>query len=677
MKLAPRVIALFVLMLVAVGGLTLPGIPGTVAAYAWLGVFPGLAVARLIAPRGTWLVRWTLGLALAPLVSSLAGWAMLSAGQPLETTARVVGIAGWLLFASSEARIAAAHTDDPDAAPASRFVIGWMLACAAFVVIPPLVNPWIRIQSDTWIHLSLVREIQHHGVPPQDPRFAGLPLNYVWLYNLFVAMAASLRGQDPVAIIVVFNVLGMATMIVLVWQIAWMLWRDARAAAGAVALYTVGLNAGAWLLWPLKLARALQGDVRGWDEVQRQIQNTQTGSTAVLYELSAPYGWMVNFWDKWTLGTSLGYAYGLLLVYFWAFARWLAAGDPRWLAAGALAAAGMLFMHGVVGLSVLPVSLGALALAALLRARLAWLPEPRRIAAFAGATLVAMAAATPYTIAISRGWDPRTSGLVHHYLQPGWMMPWTIVTALAVPWLLLPAGLRALAAARSAFGAWLAIWALGMLAFSLVVHLPEGNEHKFVFQLLISLALLGGAAFPRALAATRQRLGTPAWALLAALLFVVPSVLFQVGYARDPRGREAPAIARQPGEDALYRWMRTTASEDAVFTDHHSRDLVMVLGERRLLAGTAFGPERAAFPLLELLQRRRRMADLYAVDPAAPLHTDSLAATMAPLGGAVLHVLYRPEDWRDGARPWARLDADSSFQLEYDRDGFRVYAFRP
>ncbi len=679
MKLAPRVWLLLALMLVAVGGLSLPGLPGQIGAYTWLGLFPGLAAARLFAPRADAWTRWTLGLALSPLVAALAGWGLLALGQPLDTAARVVGIAGWLLFAGGEARrpLAAPVTDDATAPP-SRFAIGAVIACAAFVAIPPLVNAWVLVRSDTWIHAALVREIQHHGVPPQDPRFAGLPLNYVWIFNLFVALCVSLRGQDPFVFMALFNVAGMAALVALAWHLAWAAWGRERDARGAVLTLVLGLNAGAWLLWPLRLVKALKGDVTGWPEVQRQLETTKLASTDVLYFLQAPFAWMVNFWDKWTIGTALGYAYVLMLVYFWAFARFLAGGDPRWVVAGGLAAAGMMLVHGVVGLSVLPVSLGAFALAMLLRPRAPWLPGVRPLAAFAGVTLLACAATAPYVMAISSGWDAHQSGLQHHYLQPGWQMPWTILTALALPGLLLPAGLRRMTGERRGLAAWLAIWALGMLAFSLVVHLPEGNEHKFVFQLLVPLAVLAGPAFGPALERWRARLGAPGYAVLIAVLFGVPLVLFQFGYAVDPMRRLEPALNPRPGEAALYRWIRTTAPETAVFTDHRSRDLVMVRGERRLLAGTTFGPERAAFPLGELLQRRRRMADLYADDPAAPLHVDSLAITVRPLAGAPLYVLYRPEDWADGRAPWARLDADSvHFHTAYDRDGYRVYEFRP
>ena len=111
MKLAPAawgVAATFALGLV---GLLVPGPAGDIAAYVWLGVFPGLALARLLMPGSPALTRWTLGLALSPLTASVAGWALLTAGQPLPTAARIVAMGGWLLYAGGEARGLRASAD--------------------------------------------------------------------------------------------------------------------------------------------------------------------------------------------------------------------------------------------------------------------------------------------------------------------------------------------------------------------------------------------------------------------------------------------------------------------------------------------------------------------------------------------------------------------------------------
>ncbi|MEQ1834201.1 MAG: hypothetical protein ABL977_14220, partial [Candidatus Eisenbacteria bacterium] len=87
MKLARAVGAVAATFALGVAGLFLPGAAGDVAAFVWLGVFPGLALVRLFLPGACAGTRWTLGLALAPLAATAAGWALVSAGHPLQTAA--------------------------------------------------------------------------------------------------------------------------------------------------------------------------------------------------------------------------------------------------------------------------------------------------------------------------------------------------------------------------------------------------------------------------------------------------------------------------------------------------------------------------------------------------------------------------------------------------------------
>src|SRR5262245_12168216 len=169
-------------------GLLLPGAAGDVSSFVWLGVFPGLALARLFLPAAPAGTRWTLGLALSPLAASVAGWALIAAGQPLTLAARMVALGSWIVFAGGEVRALDAGDRAEAEAPNDRVAWAWLLGAALFVALPVLVNPWTRVRSDTWVHAGIVFDIAERGLPPQDPRFAGLQLNYVWFYNLFIAL---------------------------------------------------------------------------------------------------------------------------------------------------------------------------------------------------------------------------------------------------------------------------------------------------------------------------------------------------------------------------------------------------------------------------------------------------------------------------------------------------------
>ena len=690
MKLAGGARLLGATLVLGVAGLLLPGVPGDVASFVWLGVFPGLALVRLVLPGAPTATRWTLGLALSPLAAAVAAWLLLRGGQPLPVAAKLVGIAGWLLYAGGEARGLGRGALGEADGPADRAAWGWSLAAMAFVAIPYLASAYIRVRSDTWIHAGIAWEIALRGVPPQDPRFAGLPLNYVWFYNLFVALCTSIRpGGSPFTVMCVANVVWIATLVWLGWQLAWLVWRERGAARAALPLLLTGLNAGALVLWPLWFVRAFFGETRGMAEVRRVIAGAHWNTIEVLYSLPAPFAWMVNSWDKYMVGTALGYGYLLMLVSLWAGARWLAEpGHPaklgpgrpegalpawRWLVVAGLAAAGMMLFHSVVGLSAIPVLVAACALLSFLAWRGALDLPPSRPLALALASLVGLAAAWPYFHSIFSGWSPERLGVENHYLHIGWQMPWTLFTSCGLTAVAAWPGVRRALAERRVAATWLVAWTAGMVGFALVVHLPLDNETKFVWQVFAPLAVLGGAGLPALLTGWRRRLGTPLAGALVACCFALPSVLLLGGYLADRSFAIAPETQRAPGEDSLYAWVRARTPVGAVFVDEGFRDVLNVEGRRRLLLGTTSGPDKAAFPLGALLRRRAVMADLYG--PVADLAGD--AALLDSLGAPV-YVLYRASDRTGAAAPWAAVDADTAgFERDYDADGFRVYRRKP
>ena len=681
MRLLRAVWPLAVTFALGVAGLFLPGVAGDVAAFVWLGVFPGLALGRLFLPGAPRATRWILGVALAPLASTVVGWALVQSGQPLTTAARIVGLGGWFLFAGGEARALGSPPATDDDARGDWRVWGWVLAATAFVALPMLVSEWARVRSDSWVHAGIVWEIAERGLPPQDPRFAGLPLNYVWFYNLFIALLGSIRpGSSPFTHMATANACWIGALVWLGYALAWTVHRTPAAARRAVPLLLTGLNAGALILWPLWLLRALRGEVTGSAEVARIVAATEWNGVAVMRELTAPFAWMVNSWDKFMVGTALGYAYLLMLVALWAATRWLTddrnapKGSPapwRWLLVVAAAAAGMMLFHSVVGLSAIPVSIGASLLMFGLTTRDPRLGEPRRYLLLVAAFAAGLAAALPYFRSISRGWDASASGVEHRFLHLDGFMPWTLLTACGVTlWLAWPALVR-LVHTRAVAGVWLIAWLAGMTAFAIVVHLPEHNEFKFVWMVFAPLALIAGAAAGERLEWVRRRVGPVLAGVLLFVAFALPALLLLRGFMLDRSGATAPETVRAAGDAACYAWIRDRTSRSAVFLDHLSRDVLLVEGRRRLLAGTPWGPERAAFPREALLRRRAIMADLYG--PAQDLAGD--AAGLDALG-APAYVLYRVEDFGT-ATPWTALDADTlRFERVYAHDGRLIYRRR-
>lgn len=686
MKLARAVGPVAVTFALGVAGLFLPGAAGDAAAFLWLGVFPGLALVRLLVPGASAGTRWTLGLALAPLAATVAGWALVSAGHPLQTAARLVALGGWFLFAGGEARGIGAGPAARDECPPDRLHLVWAIVAAAFVALPMVLSEWARVRSDSWVHAGIVWEIVERGLPPQDPRFAGLPLNYVWFYNLFIALLVALRpGSSPFTHMATANAVWAATLVLLTAQLAWSTWRDRHAARSALPLMLTGLNAGALLLWPLWLLRATRGSVQGMPEIRRILSQAQWDRTEVMHQLCAPFAWMVNAWDKYMVGTALGYAYLLMLVSLWAGLRWLtddreraatgAAAPWRWLLVAATAAAGMMLFHSVVGLSAVPVGIGACLLLALLATRQPALGPARRALVLALAMAAGLACTYPYFHSISAGWDTARSGVHHRYLHLDWRMPWTLLTACGLTAWLARTGLRRFVREPAPGTAWLAAWTLGMTVFAVVVALPLGNEHKFTWMVFAPLAVIGAPELPGLLTRWQQRLGPLLAGTLTFVTLVLPSLLLLRGFLLDPSSATAPETFRAPGEPALYAWVRQHTPTNAVFLDDDSRDVLLVEGQRRLLVGTPFGPDKAAFPADELARRRGLSATLFGHQAFGPEALANAALALDSLG-APAYVLLRPQ--HVAAPIAAALDsAGTLFERVYaDSSGHRIYLRR-
>jgi hypothetical protein len=639
-------------------GPRLPGLAGEIGTYLWLGALPGLAVSALAGGALGGAERWTLGLAISPLVSATLGALLASQGVPLLAGARWIGGLG------AAAAVIAAWLPRPRGEEPSRTLRWWPVAAAVLIALPAILNPWIRVRSDTWVHAALVWEVAERGVPPQDPRFAGLTLNYVWIFNCFIAQLVALGNGSPFTFMTLFNVVNLAVLLRLVWHVGAVVWRGTEAADGALRLAAVGFNAGAWLLWPLRLIRALGGYERGWAEIQRQLGAFHLGTVDAVFTLAAPFALMASMLDKFLLGTALSYSWVLYALFLWALARWAEERAADALLWAAVAAAGMLFVHGVVGMSVLPAALGTLALAAVLGRRLEWLPRVGRNAAFGAAIAFGIGLAAPYTWAISRGWVAAKSGLHHSYFGFGVVMPWTLLTSCGVAlWLARRPAVSAFRERRPA-AALIALFAAAMITFSLVIRLPSGNENKFPFQCFLPIAVLGGAAFLPAARALRERRGAVLGGLVLAALFVVPPAVTLGSYILDPGRDGYPELSSGPGERALHAWIRTNTARDAVFVDEGFRDILAVEARRRLYLGSPWGPELAGFPRDQLIERRTVIADLYG--PGAALERDAQALRTI---GAPVYVLYRPL----APAPSPASRRPDLFGLAYDHDGYLVY----
>jgi hypothetical protein len=669
----PRVVWRAVLLAALLFGAWLePAWISELASYPLLGVIPGLVLVELLLPAVSSFTRVTVGIAVAPLLSALAGLALVASGLSFPRAAAITAAAGivlWLLLGLRTRRTAAEPGED---VPIPRAALGIAIGLAVGVALPPLLNRYIAVRGDSWTHGAIAIEILERGFPPEDPRFAAIPLNYAWFYDLFIGLLASLHARPPFYAMAFMNVATAFATVALAVRIALGLWRRREAGVGAAVLMVFGLNAGAYLLWPLQLLRAFVGVVRGENELRVQLHAVELGSARIIYSLGAPFSRMVSFLDKLLVGSPLAYGYLLMLLHVWALLQWLGGGGAVYLPWIALASAGMFLFHGVVGLSVVPVWLGTLALAILLRRGRPWLPSVGRLAGGAAVTLAGALVTVPYTISVATGWTPEKSGLHHSYLLPDPAMPWTFVTACGVAlWFALRPTLAAWKGGRAEI-ATLGLYVAAMVAFACVVRLPSNNQMKFVFLAFAPALTLAAPTFWEAVLRYAHRAAAQA-AVVLTLVFAVPPALTLQGYFADRGSPAEPSLRETPGEGALNAWIREQTPKRAVIVDHRFRELVEVQGRRQLYLGTDQGVEFGGWPRDQLLERRRVVADLYGAARDLPGDVRSLERLGRPI-----YVVFRPEDDAETARAWSVLRGSRArFEPAFESEGYRVLRLVP
>jgi hypothetical protein len=651
----------------------LPGVPGQLAQVPLLGAFPGLALAWALFPSASRTARWVIGLALAPLVSSVAGWALMAGGGDPAVAARVIGWAAWLAWVvrMSRPRRPEALLDSGLEVPGSGTVAFVGVALAVAVAVPHFVNPWMLVKSDAWNHAGIVYQILERGMPPEDPRFSGLRLNYVWFYNLYIGLQTSVHEGSAFVFMTALNVVDVALTAWLAYVLGWMLWRQREGAVGTALLTCFGFNAFMFLLWPLRglheLASAAgHGGLPSWS-----VPPLRLSSWEIMNDVGAPHTWIENFIDKFVTGTSINYTWLLMMLFLWASIRLMRGRHPGAWIVVVLCSAGMQLWHGVVGLSAVPVALCAVALMLVLRRAWNWLPPSSRLVEFGAAAVLGFALVWPYTRAISSGWDPRHSGL---HVSPVHLSPvatWTFATSCAFAMALALKPIRSIWSARDGVSASIVTYTLGICLFSILIALPNQNEVKFAYEAFVPLALLGGMNFSSWLGSMRSRFGRAGLALLG-LLLAAPLVLTLVGFTLDRERLTYAALNPAPGENAMYDWIAAETPKQMVFVDARYRDLVMVRARRQMYLGSASGPERAAFPLAQVLERRAVMADLYGAADSLERDAGSLTALGRPAC-----VIFRSQDGAGSAHAAAALRGRPDlFHAIYERDGFVLYAVK-
>lgn len=607
------------------------------AAYLLVMLLPGAAFACAITRRPTFLNLILHSLLTSPVLTTAMAAVMLLAGAGTEMTATTI------LFTSAlfSAAVLFARRDHGITLEISGKRILILLGIAAFFCAVagylPLSSEWWRMRSDAWFHAAVVAEIDTYGLPPQDPYFSGLPLQYMWFYHVLVLLLARATSIEPFMVMPIINIQALAAFVVATFLFSLRLTGSKQRfgyAVSAVLVAVLGMNALFWIFLPVKLARAFIGESTGLN-VAASIMSLSPFDISTVREFLRIYYNQVFFLDKFIVSTafSLGIAY--MAAFWYAVTDYLGDGKPRTLWLVLFSTIGMLAFHSEVGFVMCVGLAGGLASLWTVRRGLTGYSF-KRSCLLALTVLAGFIITAPYLYSIMHAKEAENA--IPFGLSAAKFIGFFISCALAI--LLALFQVKRLMHARSAQEIYVLFAALAVTVFSLVIVLPASNTFdKLPFFIYYPLAVLGG----RTLIDWAGRTGvsgarrTVATVLLFALILLPANLIATLGYYNT----STPAIV-SPMEEKISAWVAENTARDAIFIDSNDRVFLLVTGPRRYYWGIIAYSEQWGYDFDEMKKRKHVRDNLFGKGPIDKETLDAIASLKQDL-----YIVVREPDGSD------------------------------
>lgn len=542
---------------------------------------PAVVLASLF--RGGELRRWCLGAALSPIALGLSVLPLRLLGMDsFKSGAWALG--AWTLLALLRR---AAVPGVPRGG--ERRALRAPLALSLLVFLPALFNAFLRTRSDAWFHAAVEAQVRMLPLPPQDPYYAGLQLQYFWFFHLVLSVFDSVAGIRAFEAMWLFNCAYFALTMLGVWSLSRAAGAREPGALWAPWLVAAGANPFGWAWILVHWAR----DPAHWHGVTRHLPDYVLNLVGWGYTSAA----LAFSMDKFVVGTA--FSWGLALFAWWAAcsAEYLENGRiEAAVGAGAVTAAALL-VHTVAGFT--------LVWAGALGALVALAPRPSRQALSRTAILalcmaVGLALVYPYLRSVTQG---KTDGGL-----PGVGINRSMVwTTLWVGAGMLPPAIAGAAERWNSGhgGRWLVATCFALLGVSCLLRLVFGNEGKFMHLSLLLLAAL--AAEPaRDWLACRLKSGVARACAMAAVFAPTTAVVLACVFVTRGRAEEKPYPPEPGPEEArTYEWIRSaTAPGSALLTRPGSLE-ALVRAERAQLWSESNYAVNWGYPPSSIEPRRR------------------------------------------------------------------------
>lgn len=628
----------------------LSAVPGDI--FRWLGMMlaPGAAIylaSERRQPRLSVLVLCAL--ILSPLVTTLLGIAGLWMHVQVMTIVRVTCAAG------VAAAAAALVTLRVKVASPDRRSLRW-LGVLLFVLVfltafLPMTHAWWRVRSDAWFHGAVVAQIADFGLPPQDPYFAGLPLQYMWFYHVLVLVLSRGLDMDPFRVMALVNIQALLGLGVAAWQLCGVFRRNFAHRLAGTAMLLLGFNGAFWLLLPLKLSRVLTGEVRGWAEVKRTYSLLPFNYDHARQFMKIYYNWEF-FLDKYMVATAFGLALTFTVAGWYGACEFMRTRRPAPLVLLAGALVGMLGFHSLLGFVMLVGVFGGAILAFIFRGRDAF--PVRSTLVLLGVALASFLAMTPYIREVT------------HLKQKEQMFPLSVsvqqTAAIIIP-SLFALGLwlvrRPLLGERTPAARFFVLGLLSVSAFCLVITLPGPNAYdKLGYLVFLPLSVLGGFALADLWSATTGRAHRAVVALTVVCMLPVNAIAFAACFATPDEATMTAPEAR------MSQWLRDYTPRNALIIDDNDRVVFLVTVPRRYYWGRTTYAQMWGYPKLEMARRLHVRRAIYAPGVLDGTTLAELAAAADPI-----YVIVRPEHWDANAAVITNTDL---FQAVYRDEKYAI-----
>ena len=549
-----------------------------------LGILPAIAMARRtgLSPLGTAALTLTMSPILFGLVMLLAMWfgAGATAGVWIATALAALG---YILFYASPA---GGGNDDPEAsgAPdprgAARGLAAVFLVAAVLAFTLPLVNDWWRFREDSWFHAAVTHRLTQHGMPPVDPYFSPLRLQYMYFYHVLLSGAKALTRLDPFYCMILLNAMALAGFVLGFDLLARQFTRKPLPRVLGSCLAVFGMNGLFFAFFPIRLARAFAGETSGGD-VLKHFFTLSPPSHATAASFLSIEGNQFLFLDKFMLGTAFSLTLGLLCVLLAMLMRAQGAQGAQnaqrgqWGRHSTLtymtALTGMMFLHLVVGVTAWVATMIVVIFNRRLRTLLL------------APTTIPLIIAAPYIYGVM----PR-DGSSSITLAFQWRQAVGIASdILPVLVLALPLIVRKVREAGV-----LTRWALVVLAIALTADLTTVNETKFSYPLFIALAGLAVGGLDRALSSREWRRFTIALVIVATV--PLNAIYFYCAF------HDRSTFEITDSERAVYAWIEQNTEPDALFLEDFDIVRIPVLARRNQYWGTNTYANNWGYPKAEM-----------------------------------------------------------------------------